>query len=65
MIDDCYLNNFARNQGSADFHSSVVQRSVSPKFVELCIETPCLCLSEGHNHGACKVTEISVIEFCY
>ena len=48
MIDDWYLNNFAKNQVSADFHSCVIRRGVSPKFIELCMETPCLCPSEGH-----------------
>ena len=30
---------------------------VSPKFRELCMETPCLCPSEGHKYGGRKVTE--------
>ena len=25
-----------------------------PKFIELCMETPCLCPSEGHKYGAVK-----------
>ena len=61
-IDDCYINNLAKNQVSAVLHSHVICRSVSPKF---CMETPCLCLSEGHKHGGRKVTETSVTEFCY
>ena len=64
-IDDWYINNLSKNQVSAVFHSRVICRSVSPKFIELCMETPCLCPSEGHKHGGCKVTETSVIEFCY
>ena len=44
---------------------SVIFRAVSPKFVELCMETPCLCPSEGHKHGGRKVTETSVTEFYY
>ena len=31
----------------------------------LCMETPCLCPSEGHKHGGRKVTETSVTELCY
>ena len=50
---------------SAVFHSHVICRSVSPKFIELCMETPCLCPSEGHKYGGRKVTETSVTEFCY
>ena len=64
MIDDCYINNLAKNQVCAVLHSRVIRRSVSPKFIELCMETPCLCPSEGHKHGGCNVTETSVIEFC-
>ena len=64
-IDGWYINNLAKNQISAVFHSRVISRSVSPKFIELCMETPCLCPSEGHKHGGRKVTETSVTEFCY
>ena len=45
------------------FLSHVICRSVSPKFIELCIERPCLCPSEGHKYGGRKVTETSVTEF--
>ena len=62
-IDDWYLNNLAKNQVSAVFHSRVICKSVSPKFIELCMETPCLCPSEGHKHGGRNVTETSVTEF--
>lgn len=26
------------------------------------METPCWCPSKGHQHGGCKVAEISIIE---
>ena len=64
-IDDWYINNIAKNQVFADFHSRVICKSVSPKFRELCMETPCLSPSEGHKCGGRKVTETSVTEFCY
>ena len=64
-IDDWYINNLAKNQVSAVFHSRVICRSVSPKFIELCMETPCLWPSEGHKHGGRKVTVTSVTEFCF
>ena len=64
-IDDWYINNLAKNQVSAVFHLRVICRSVSPKFIELCMETPCLCPSEGHKHGGRKVTETCVTKFCY
>ena len=59
------INSLAKNQVSAVFHSRVIYRSVSPKFIELCMETPCLCPLQGHKHGGRKVTETSVTEFCY
>ena len=64
-IDDWYINNIAKNQVFAVFHSRVICKSVSPKFRELCMETPCLCPSEGHKYGGRKVTETSVTEFCF
>ena len=30
-----------------------------------CMETPCLCPSEGHRYGDWKLTKTYVIEFCY
>ena len=66
MIDN-YINNLAKNQVSAVFHSRLICRSMSPKFIELCMEMPHLCPSEGHKHGGRKVhvTKTSVTEFCY
>ena len=49
MIGDWYINNLAKNQGSAVFHSRVICRSVSPKVTELCMETP---WSEATNMAA-------------
>ena len=63
MIDDCNINNLAKNQISAVFYSSAIRRSVSPKFRELCMEMPCLCPLEGHKHGGPDVTKTSVVEF--
>ena len=57
-IDDWYINNIAKNQVFAVFHSHVICKSVSPKFRELCVETPCLYPSEGHKYGNHKVTNI-------
>ena len=34
-------------------------------FTQLGMEKPCWCSSEGHQYGGRKVTETSVIEFCY
>ena len=38
---------------------------VSSRFIELCMQTPCLCPSEGHKHGGRTVAETSAIEFSY
>ena len=66
MIDDCDINNLAKNQVSVVFHSRAIRRSVSPKFIELCTVTQCLCPSaEGHKHGGRDVGKTSVVEFCY
>jgi len=65
MIDDCNINNLAKNKVSAVFHSRAIRRSVSPKFIELCMETPCLCPLEGHKYGGRKPAETSVTEVCY
>ena len=64
-IDDWYINNIAKNQVFAAFHSRVICKSMSPRFRELCMETPCLCPSEGHKYGGRKVTETSATEYCY
>ena len=67
MIDDCNINNLAKNQVSAIFHSRAIRRSVLPKFTEPCMETPCWCPSgwaptwQAGNHA----TEKSVTEFFY
>ena len=45
MIDDCNINNLAKNQVSAVFNSRAIRRSVSSKFIEICIDTPCWCPS--------------------
>ena len=54
------------NQVSAVFHSLVICRSVSPKFVELCME-PCLCPSGGgeHKHGGRKLKSRKITEASY
>ena len=65
MIDDCNKNNLTKNQVTAVFHLRAIRTSVSPKFIELCTETPCLYPSEGHKHGGRDVTRTSVVEFCY
>ena len=63
MIDDCNINTFAKNQVSTVFNSCAIRRSVLPKFRELCMESPCLCPSEGHKHGGRDVTKHLSLSF--
>ena len=56
MIDDCNINNLAKNQVSAVFNSRAIRRSVSSKFIEICM---------GRHVGAHPDGETSVTEFCY
>ena len=35
MIDDCNINNLAKNHVSAVFNSRAIRRSVSSKFIEI------------------------------
>ena len=39
MKDDSYINNLAKISICAVIHSRVIRKSVSPKFVELCMDT--------------------------
>ena len=54
MLDDKYINNFAKNYVSAIFHSRVSQRVFLARFIELCMETSCLCPRRGTNMAAVK-----------
>jgi len=60
MIDDCNINNLAKNQVSAVFNSRAIRRSVSSKLRRHVGAHP-----DGHQHGGRKPTETSVTEFCY
>ena len=61
---DCNINNLAKNQFSAVFSSRDIRRSVSSKFIEICMERHVGAHLDGHQHGGRKPTETSVIEFC-
>ena len=59
MIDDCNINNLAKNQVSAVFNSRAIRRSVSN------LRRHVGAHPDGHLHGSQKLTETSVTEFCY
>ena len=65
MIDDCNINNLAKNQVSAVFNSRAIRRSVSSKFIEICMGRHVGAHPDRHQHGGRKPTETSVTEFCY
>jgi len=65
MIDDCNINNLAKNQVSAVFNSHAIRRSVSSKFIEICMGCHVGAHPDGNQHGGRKPTETSVTEFCY
>ena len=65
MIDDCNINNLAKNQVSAVFNSHAIRQSVSSKFIEICMGRHVGAHPDGHQHGGRKPTETSVSEFCY
>ena len=49
----------AKIQVTAIFLMGDMRRNVFPRFIEICMETPCWC------HGGRKPAETSVTEFCY
>ena len=39
------------------FRAGDIRRNVLLKFIRQCMETPCLCPSEGHKYGGRKLTK--------
>jgi len=65
MKDDCNINNLTKNQVSAVAISRAIRRSVSSKFIEICMGRHVGAHPDWHQHGGRKPTETSVTEFCY
>ena len=69
MKEDKYTQSLAKNQVPdqvyAIVHMRDIRSNVLPKFIKLCMETPCLCPFQGHKYGRRKPTETSVFEFSY
>ena len=61
--EDEHSNSVAKIQVCAIFRAGDIRRNVLLKFIRLCMETPCLCPSEGHKYGGRKLTKTDVIEF--
>ena len=41
------------------------RKNVLPKFIKLCVKTPCWCPFEGLKYGGRKPTETSLFQFLY
>ena len=50
---------------SLSFVTKAILRSVSSKFIEICMGHHIGAHPDGHQHGSLKPTETSVTEFCY
>ena len=61
--EDEHSNSLAKIQVCAIFRTGDIRRNVFLKFLRLCMETPCLCPSEGHKYGGRKLTKTDLIEF--
>ena len=60
-----YTKSLAKNQVYATVHMRDIRLNVLPKFIKLCMETPCSCPFQGHKYDRRKPTETSVFEFSY
>ena len=61
--EDEHSNSLAKIQVCVILRAGDIRRNVLPKFIRLCMETSCLCPSEGHKYGGRKLTKTYVIEF--
>ena len=65
MKEDKYTKRLAKNQVYAIVHMRDIRKNLLPKFIKLCMETPCVCPFQGHKNGRPKPTETFVFEFSY
>ena len=45
------MQKFRSGSRTVRFFARKIFGETLPKFIELCMETPCWCPSEGHKHG--------------
>ena len=64
MIDDCNINNLAKNQVSAVFNSRAIRRSVSSKFIEICMGRHVGAHLDGHQHTPYSKMAAILLFFC-
>ena len=65
MKKDKYAKQHAKNQVCAIFRMQDTRKNVLPKFIKLCVKTPCWCPFEELKYGGRKPTETSVFQFLY
>ena len=65
MKEDKYTKHLAQNQVCVIFQMRDVRKNDLPKFIKLCLETPCWNLSQGHPHMAAGYQQKSVFKFSY
>ena len=56
MKEDKCTKNLAKNQVCVMIHVRDIRKNFLPKFIRLCMETPCLYPFEGHKYGRRKPT---------
>ena len=65
MKKDKYAKTPAKNQVCEIFQMRDIGENGLPKFIKLCMETPCWCPFQEHQYGRRIPTETSVFEFSY
>ena len=65
MKKDKCAKQLAKNQVCAIFRMQDTRKNVLPKFIKLCMKTPCWCPFEELKYGGRKPTETSVFQFLY
>ena len=66
MKEGKYAKTLAKILVTPIFLMQDMRRNFLPKFIEICMETPCFGAHPyRHPHGGRKPTETSVTQFCY
>ena len=60
-----YTKRLVKTQVCAIFRMRDIRENDLPKFVKLCLETPCWNPSQGHQYGRRIPTDTSLFEFSY
>ena len=60
-----YTKRLVKTQVCAIFQMRDIRKNDLPKFIKLCLETPCWNPSEGHQYGRRIPTDTSLFEFSY